>query len=53
MQFVAGVDAFGTIAGEKIDVEFQAGNLFQNRDAIFFRRAGIDRRFVNDNIALL
>ena len=53
MQFVAGVDAFGTVARKKIDVEFQAGTLFEHRNAIFFRRAGIHGRFVDDDIALL
>ena len=43
----------GTVAGKKIDIEFQAGTLFEHRNAIFFRRAGIHGRFVDDDIALL
>ena len=48
-----GIDALRAVAGVKIHVELQAGVGFQHRHAVFFGRAGIDRRFVNDDVALL
>ena len=39
VQLVARVDAFGAVAGVKIDVELQAGPGFQHRHAVFFGRA--------------
>jgi hypothetical protein len=53
MQLVARVDALRAVAGVKIDVEFKAGNGFQHRHAVFLGGARVDRRFVNDDVALL
>ena len=43
--FVAGVDALGRIADEKILLPLEAGNALNDRDADFFGRTGIDGRF--------
>jgi len=37
----------------KIVVEFEAGVLFQHRDAVFFRATGVDGGFVDDDVAFL
>jgi hypothetical protein len=50
---VARVDALGAVAGVEIDVEFQAGDFFQYGHAVFFGGAGIDRGFVNHDVAFL
>lgn len=46
---VAGVDALGAVAGKEVNIELETGVLFQQRNADFFRGAGIDRGFVNDD----
>lgn len=50
---VARVDALGAVAGVEVDVEFEAGKLLQHRDAVFLSGAGVDRGFVDDDVALL
>ena len=49
--FVARVDAFGAVAGEKINVELEAREFFEYRHAVFFRRAGVHGGFVNHDVA--
>ena len=49
--FIAGVDAFGRIAAEKVNVVAQAARGFQRRHAIFLRAARIHRGFVNYHVA--
>ncbi len=51
MLFVARVDALRGVAREEVFVEGQAGMLLDHRHAVVLRGAGIDRRFVNDDIA--
>ncbi|MCY1414351.1 hypothetical protein D9M71_297980 [compost metagenome] len=53
MLLVAGVDALGAVAGEEVDVELQAGGLFQYRHAVFLGGAGVDGGFIDDDVALL
>ena len=50
---VAGIDALGRISDREIDAGLQARDLLEDRNAFFLDRAGIDRRFVDDDIALL
>ena len=50
---VAGIDALRAVAGEEVDIELKTGNLLQHRDAVFLGCAGIDGRFVDDDVALL
>lgn len=45
--FVAGVDALGAVADEKVLPPFQAGFPFQDGDADLFGRAGIDGGFID------
>ena len=49
---IARVDALRRVADEKVAVEGEARRLRQDRHANFFRCAGIDRRFVDHDIAL-
>ena len=53
MFLVARVDALGAVAGVEVDVELEAGELFEDRDAVFFGGAGVHRGFVDDDVALL
>ena len=53
MFLVAWVDALGAVAGVEVDVEFEAGKLLQHRDAVLLSGAGVDRGFVDDDVALL
>ena len=53
MQLVAGIDALGRIADGEIAAGDEAGTRRQHRHAVFLDRAGIDRGFVDDDIALL
>ena len=48
---VAGIDALGRIAGEEIAVEDEPRCLLQLRHADLFGGAGIDRRFVDHDVA--
>src|SRR5262245_2133274 len=48
---VAGVNAFWRIAGEEIAIEAEPRCTFEHRNANFLGGAGIDRRFVDDDIA--
>ncbi|MOA19857.1 hypothetical protein D3C78_1402640 [compost metagenome] len=50
---VARVDPLGTVAGEEVDIEAQAGYLFEHRHADFLGGAGVDGGLVDDDIALL
>src|SRR5580704_19619647 len=50
MQLVARVDALWAVTGEKMLIECQARNLFQDWDAVLFRGTGIDCRLINDDI---
>ena len=49
MFFIAGVDSFGGITDFKIDAAFHAGFAFENRNANFFRNAGINGGFKDDD----
>jgi len=49
---VARIDAFRGVAHVKVLLPLETGLLFQNRNADFFRSAGIDRGFVDDGGAL-
>src|SRR6185295_9788324 len=53
MLLVAGVDALRAVAGKEIRVELEPRVLLQDRHAHLFGAAGIYRRFVYDDIALL
>jgi hypothetical protein len=53
VDFVAGVDALGAVAAEKVLVELEAAELFEHGHAHFFGGAGVDRGFVNDDVARL
>ena len=50
---VAGIDALGRVADVEVDLPFQAGCLFEDGNAHFLGDAGIDGRFVDDDVALL
>src|SRR5262249_32764172 len=52
MRLVAGVDPFVRIATREITARRQTRSLLEDRHAIFLRRAGIDRGFVDDDVAL-
>ena len=52
MLLVAGIDALGRIADMKIAAAGEAGCLLQHRQAILLDGAGIDRRLVDDDVAL-
>jgi hypothetical protein len=51
MLLVAGIDAFGAVAGEKIDVEAQSRFALDDRHADFFGGAGIDSGFEDRDAA--
>lgn len=51
MEFVAGVDALGRIACIEVFVEFQTADALDNGDALVFGDAGIDGRFIDDDVA--
>jgi len=53
MLLVARVDTLRAVAGVEILVELEAGEFFEDGNAIFFGGARVDRRFVNDDITLL
>ncbi len=53
MLLVARIDALRRIADGEIGAAVQPRRAFQARHAILFDRAGIDGRFVNDDIAAL
>ena len=50
VQLVAGVDPFRAVAGKEVPVEGQTGATLQFRHADLFRRPGVDRRFVDDDV---
>ena len=50
---VAGIDALGRIADGEIAASLQARTLLQHRHAFFLDRAGIDGRFIDDDVAAL
>ena len=50
MFFVARVDTLGAVAAEKVLVEFETAELFQNRHAVFFCAARVNGGFVNYDI---
>ena len=50
---VAGVDPLRAVAGEKVNVEREAGGLLQHRHAVFLGGAGVNGGFVDDDIAPL
>ena len=43
MDFVAGVDPLRRVAAEKVLIELQTAEFFQNRNAFFFGAAGVNR----------
>ncbi len=47
---VTRIDALGAVAGKEVAIETQARSLLDDRDTDFLRRAGIDRRFEDDDI---
>ena len=47
IDLVARVDALRAVAAEEIDIELEAGELFQNGNADFLGAAGVDRGFVD------
>ena len=49
---VARIDPFRRIANRKISARFQPGNLFKDRHAFFFGRTGINRAFIDNDVAL-
>ena len=51
MLLVAGIDALGRIADAEIGPGFQPRGALERRRAIFLRRAGIDGRFIDDDVA--
>lgn len=51
--FVAGVDALGAVATEKVLVELEAAEFFEHRHAHLFCGTWIHSRFVNDDVARL
>ena len=53
MRLVARIDALGRIADGEIAAGDEAGGPLEDRHAILFRGAGVDRRFVDDDIGLL
>ncbi len=53
VDFVTWVDALGAVAAVKVLVELQAADLFQHGDTHLFSGAGVDGRFVNDDVARL
>ena len=53
MRLVAGVDPLGAVAAEEILVECQARDPFEDGHAILLGRAGVDRAFVDHDIAAL
>jgi hypothetical protein len=53
MLLVAGIDALRRIADLEIRSRLQPRCLFENGNAVVFNRAGIDRRFINDDVAFL
>jgi hypothetical protein len=48
---VAGIDAFGRVSDSEVDAWDQARRLGKDRNAVLFDRAGIDRRFIDDDVA--
>src|SRR5665213_1402034 len=53
MFLVAGIDALRAVAGEEIAIEFQPRHALEDRNTYFFRAAGINRRLVDHDVALL
>ena len=53
VRLVAGIDAFGRIADGEVAPAGKAGFLLQHRQAFFLDRAGIDGRFIDDDVAAL
>ena len=51
VDFVAGIDALGTVAAEKICVEFKTTAFFEHWDAYFFGSARVNRGFINHDVA--
>ena len=51
MEFVTGVDALRRITGIEVFVEFESANALDNGDALIFGDAGIDGRFIDDDVA--
>lgn len=51
MEFVAGIDALGGVAGEEVDVVAQAGLGLNHGDTFVFGHAGIDSGFVHYDVA--
>ena len=49
---VARINAFGRIANRKISPGFQARQFFKDRHAFFFGGTGINRAFINNDVAL-
>ncbi len=52
MGLVAGVDAFGGVAGEEVAIELESADAFDDGEALFLGDAGIDGAFVDDDVAL-
>lgn len=53
MQLGSWIDALRAVARDKVAVELQTRHPFQDRNAIFLGRAGIDHRFVCNDIPYL
>ena len=53
VSLVARIDALGRIADGEIAPAGEAGLLLQHRQAFFLDRAGINRRFIDDDVAAL
>lgn len=53
MLLVARVDALRAVAGVEVLVELEAGELLEDRDAVFLSGAGVYRGFIDDDVALL
>ena len=51
MFFVTRINTLGAVTGKEVLVEFQTGYFFQYRYAIFFGGAGVNGRFVNNDVA--
>ncbi len=51
VELVAGVDAFGRVTGEEVAVHLQAADALDHGDALVFGDAGVDGRFIYDDVA--
>ena len=51
MEFVAGIDALGRVAGEEVTVELEAADALDHGETFFLRDAGVDGRLIDDDVA--